>query len=64
MLKSVGVKNKNTREVIRDQTLPDTLPVSDVILKFFFAALNTNLDWAKYSLPKELFNKSMEEVIN
>jgi len=37
-LELLGVKNKNTREVIRKQTVQKTLSMSDMILKFFFAA--------------------------
>jgi len=35
--------------------------MSDMILKFFFIALNSNTDWNLPSLPKEITNKSMEK---
>jgi len=34
-LESLGVKNKNTREAIRNRTVQKTLSMSDMILKFF-----------------------------
>jgi len=60
-LETLGVKNKNTREVIRKQTVQKTLSMSDMILKFFFAAIHTNIDWALQTLPTEITNKSMEQ---
>ena len=35
-LESLGVKNSNTREAIRNRTVQKTLSMSDMILKFFF----------------------------
>ena len=43
-LESLGVKNKNTREAIRNRTVQKTLSMSDMILKFFFIALNSKTD--------------------
>jgi len=40
-LESLGVKNTNMRESIRKRTVQKTLPMSDMILKFFFIALNS-----------------------
>jgi len=40
-LESLGVKNKNMREAIRNRTVQKTLSMSDMILKFFFIALNS-----------------------
>jgi len=37
-LESLGVKNENTREAIRNRTVQKTLSMSDMILKFFFIA--------------------------
>jgi len=59
-LKSLRVKNKNTREAIRNRTVPKTLSMSDMILKFFFIALNTKTDWTLQNLPTEIVNKNME----
>jgi len=44
-LESLGVKNTNTREAIRNRTVQKTLATSDMILKFFFIALNSKTDW-------------------
>jgi len=35
-LESLGVKNGNTRDAIRNRTVQKTLSMSDMILKFFF----------------------------
>jgi len=59
-LESLGVKNKNTREAIRNRTVQKTLSMSDVILKFFFIALNSKIEWTLQSLPTEIVNKNME----
>jgi len=59
-LESLGVKNSNTREAIRNRTVQKTLPVSDMILKFFFIALNFKTDWTLQNLPTEIVNKNME----
>ena len=44
-LESLGVKNKNTREARRNRTVQKALSMSDMILKFFFIALNSKTDW-------------------
>jgi len=59
-LESLGVKNKNTREAIRNWTVPKTLLMSDMILKFFFIALNSKTKWTLQSLPTEITNKRVE----
>jgi len=61
-LESLGVKNTNTREAIRNRTVQKTraLPMSDMILKFFFIALNSKTDWTLQNLPTEIVNKNME----
>jgi len=59
-LESLGVKNKNTREAIRNRTVQKTLSLSDMILKFFFIALNFKTDWTLQNLPTEIVNKNME----
>jgi len=59
-LESLGVKNKNTREAIRKRTVQKTLSMSDMILKFFFIALNSKTEWTLQSLPTENVNKNME----
>ena len=59
-LESLGVKNKNTREAIRNRTVQKTLSMSDMILKFFFIALNSKKDWTLQNLPTEIVNKNME----
>ena len=50
-LEPIGVKNKNTREAIRNRTVHKTLSMSDMILKFFFVALNSKTDRTLQSLP-------------
>jgi len=59
-LESLGVKNRNTREAIRNMTVQKTLSMSDMILKFFFIALNSKTDWTLQILPTEIVNKNME----
>jgi len=59
-LESLGVKNSNTREAIRNRTVQKTLSMSDMILKFFFIALNSKTDWTLLNLPTEIVNKNME----
>ena len=44
-LESLGVKYKNTREAIQNRTVQITLSMSDMILKFFFIALNSKTEW-------------------
>jgi len=38
----------------------ETLSMSDIILKFFFIALNSKTDWTLQNLPTEIVNKNME----
>jgi len=61
-LESLGVKNKNTREAMRNRTVQKTLSMSDMILKFFFirVALNSKTEWTLQSLPTKITNKNME----
>jgi len=59
-LESLGVKDKNTREAIRNRTVQKTLSMLDMILKFFFIALNSKTEWTLQSLPTEIVNKNME----
>jgi len=59
-LESLGVKNTNTREAIRNRTVQKTLSMSDMILKFSFIALNSKTDWTLQNLPTEIVNKNME----
>jgi len=59
-LESLGVKNKNTREAIRNRTVQKTLSMSDMILKFFLIALNSKTEWTLQTLPTEIANKNME----
>jgi len=59
-LESLGVKNKNTREAIRNRTVQKTLSMSDMILKFSFIALNSKTDCTQQILPTEIVNKNME----
>jgi len=58
---SLGVKNKNTREAIRNRTVQKTLSISDMILKFSFIALNSKTEWTLQSLPTEITNKNLEK---
>jgi len=59
-LESLGVKNQNTQEAMRNRTVQKTLSMSDMILKFFFIALNSKTEWTLQSLPTEIVNKNME----
>ena len=59
-LESLGVKNKNTREAIRNRTVQKTFSMSDMILKFLFIALNSKTEWTLQSLPTEINNKNTE----
>ena len=61
-LELLGVKNSNTREAIRNRTVQKTLSMSDMILKFFFIALNSKTDstGTLQNLPTEIVNKNME----
>jgi len=59
-LESLGVKNKHTRGAIRNRTVQRTLSMSDMILKFFFIALNSKTEWTLQNLPTEIVNKNME----
>jgi len=59
-LESLGVKNKSMQEAIRNTTVQKTLSMSDMILKFFFIALNFKTDWMLQNLPSEIVNKNME----
>jgi len=60
-LETHGVKSKNTREAIRNRTVQKISLWSDMILKFFFIALISKMDWTLQSLPTEITNKSMEK---
>jgi len=60
-LESLGVKHQNMREAIRNSTVQKTLSMSDMILKFFFIALNSKSDCTLQILPKEIVNKNMEK---
>jgi len=60
ILESLGVKNQNTQEAIRNRTVQRTLSMSDMILKFFFIALNSKTDLTLQILPTEIVNKNME----
>jgi len=60
-LESLGVKNQNTTEAIRNRKAQKTLSMSDMILKFFLIALNSKTDWTLQSLPTEVVNKNMEK---
>ena len=59
-LESLRVKNKNTREAIRNRTVQKILSMSDMILKFFSIALNSETEWTLQNLPTEIVNKNME----
>ena len=55
------MKNKKTREFNRNQTVQKNLSMSDMILKFSFITLNSNIEWTLQTLPKDRTNKSMEK---
>jgi len=59
-LESLGVKNKNAREAIRNRMVQKPLSMSDIILEFFFIALNSKTEWTLQSLPTEITNKNKE----
>ena len=62
-LESLGVKNKKTREAIRNRTVQRTLSMSDMILKFFFIAcdkVHSKTELTLQNLPTEIVNKNME----
>ena len=59
-LESLGVKNISTREVIRNRTVQKALSMPDMILKFFFFALNSKTDWTLQNLPTDIVNKKTE----
>ena len=59
-LESLGVKNKNTREAIRNRTVQKTFSMSDMIFKFFFIGLNSKTEWTLQFLPTDNTNKNME----
>jgi len=59
-LESLGVKNINTREAIRNRTVQKILSVSDMILKFSSIASNSKTDLTPQNLPTEIVNKNME----
>jgi len=59
-LESLGVKNKNTREAIRNTTVQKTFSMSDMILKFLFIALTSKTEWTLQNLPTEIVNQNME----
>jgi len=58
---TLGVKNKDTGELIQNWTVQKTLSMSGIILKFFFIALNSKIDWSLQALPKEITDKNMEK---
>jgi len=60
-LESPGVKNKNTREAIRNRMVQKTLSMSDMILKFFFITLKSKTEWTLQNLPTEIVNKNMKK---
>jgi len=60
-LETLGVKNKNTRQAIRNRTVHKTLYMSNMILKFFSIALNSRIELTIQSLHTEITNKSMEK---
>ena len=60
-LESLGVKNKHTREAIRNRTVLKILSMSDMVFKFFFITLNSKTEWTLQNLPTEIVNKNMEK---
>ena len=59
-LESLGVKDKHQWEAIRNRMVQNPLSMSDMILKFFFIALNSKTDLTLQILPTEIVNKNME----
>ena len=58
------VKNKNTREAIRHRTVQLTLSMSDMILKFFFIALNSKTDWThSKTFPQKSSTRTWKDLI-
>ena len=62
-LESLGVKNKNTQEAIRNRTVQKTLSMSYMILKLFLIVLNSKTEWTLQSLPTEITNTSTKNTI-
>jgi len=62
-LESLRVKNKNTREAIRNRTVQKTLSMSDMILKFFFIALNSKSNCTLQILPTESSTRTWKDSI-
>ena len=61
-LESLGVKNGNTREAIRNRTVQKIISMSDMILKFFFIALNSKTDWTLQNLPTEIVQQEHGKI--
>ena len=52
--------NYKIGEFLTEGTHIKPLSMSDMILKFFFIALNSKTEWTLQSLPTEIVNKNME----
>jgi len=61
-LESLGIKNKNTQEAIRNRTVQKTLSMSDMILKFFFIAFNSKTDWTLQN-PRKSSTRKWKDLI-
>ena len=64
-LESLGVKNKNTREAVRNRTFQKTLSMSDMILMFFFIALNSKTEQSGHSknYPQKSSTRTWKDLI-
>jgi len=62
-LEILGVKNKNTRETIRNRTVQKTLSRSNMIPKFCFNAPNSKVEWTLQNLPKETSIRERKNTI-
>jgi len=62
-LESLGVKNTNTREAIRNRTVQKTLSMSDMILSFFFIALTPKQTGHSKTYPQKSSTRTWKDLI-
>ena len=62
-LESLGVKNSNTREAIRNRTVQKTLSMSDMILKFFLSHLTPRQIGHSKTYPQKSSTRTWKDLI-
>jgi len=62
-LESLGVKNKYTREAIRNRTVQKKTSMSDMILKFFFIALTPRQNGHSNPYSQKLPTRAWKDLI-